>query len=197
MKDGQHATKKAIIATAIGLFGERGFHATSVRDIVSATGITQGAFYHHFESKEEVLLDIHRAFIETYSDLILGILETQQDPVSTLRSLIVELLVFVERFQMEVAIFFEERQFLDERAFSEVKRRLEQTNQGMLRLVSEGMRSGRLRRVGNPTIVLNAFLGMCTWAYQWYRPSGLTSREIGNVFADIILTGLDAGARGG
>ena len=48
------------IETAMKLFAEKGYHATSIQDLVEAWGISKGAFYHHFASKEELLLEVLR-----------------------------------------------------------------------------------------------------------------------------------------
>jgi AcrR family transcriptional regulator len=46
------------IETAMKLFAEKGYHSTSIQDIVDAWGISKGAFYHHFSSKEDLMLAI-------------------------------------------------------------------------------------------------------------------------------------------
>lgn len=48
-------TERKILNTALALMGERGFDKVSIRDICAAAGITTGAFYHHFPSKEALL----------------------------------------------------------------------------------------------------------------------------------------------
>src|SRR3569832_771141 len=60
-----------IIACAAALFFEKGYEATTIADILERTGLSKGAFYHHFESKEE-LLD---AFTEQATDTALGAVE--------------------------------------------------------------------------------------------------------------------------
>ncbi|NNU83828.1 TetR/AcrR family transcriptional regulator [Geobacillus sp. BMUD] len=52
------------IETAMKLFAEKGYHATSIQDLVEAWGISKGAFYHHFASKEELLLAVLRHYSE-------------------------------------------------------------------------------------------------------------------------------------
>ena len=52
------ATREEIIATAKRLFSEHGYHATGLSDIQAATGLTKGAFYHHFSSKEDLALAV-------------------------------------------------------------------------------------------------------------------------------------------
>jgi AcrR family transcriptional regulator len=45
--------RERLIAAALGLFAERGFHETSVDDLVAAAHTSKSAFYHYFESKED------------------------------------------------------------------------------------------------------------------------------------------------
>lgn len=47
--------KNDIIDVADRLFSQRGYDATSTNDIIESAGITRGALYHHFSSKEEIL----------------------------------------------------------------------------------------------------------------------------------------------
>ncbi|WP_199426873.1 TetR/AcrR family transcriptional regulator [Thermaerobacillus caldiproteolyticus] len=52
------------IETAMKLFAEKGYHSTSIQDIVEAWGISKGAFYHHFSSKEDLMLSIVKHHFE-------------------------------------------------------------------------------------------------------------------------------------
>lgn len=56
--------KVRFIETAMKLFAEKGYHATSIQDIVEAWGISKGAFYHHFSSKEDLMLSIVKHHFE-------------------------------------------------------------------------------------------------------------------------------------
>ena len=46
--------KKEIIQAAATVFGENGFYSTTMDDLVKASGMSKGAIYHYFKSKEEV-----------------------------------------------------------------------------------------------------------------------------------------------
>jgi TetR/AcrR family transcriptional repressor of nem operon len=50
----QQATQKKIIATAERLILRRGYDGTSLNDVVSAAGVSKGAFFHYFPSKQAV-----------------------------------------------------------------------------------------------------------------------------------------------
>ena len=48
-------TREMICAAARQLFAENGYDSTTMQDIVGASGMSKGAIYHHFSSKQEVL----------------------------------------------------------------------------------------------------------------------------------------------
>jgi AcrR family transcriptional regulator len=52
---GSEETRRQIIATALRLFRERGFEATTIREIASAAGLSLGAAYYYFKSKEAIV----------------------------------------------------------------------------------------------------------------------------------------------
>ncbi len=54
-QDQARETERKILQAALGLMRERDFDKVSVRDICKQAGITTGAFYHHFPSKESLL----------------------------------------------------------------------------------------------------------------------------------------------
>jgi AcrR family transcriptional regulator len=55
---GEKNTKEKILDVAIDLFSKNGYERTSVREIASAIGLTEGAFYKHYDNKEAVLDDV-------------------------------------------------------------------------------------------------------------------------------------------
>ena len=51
-------TKQHIVHEAFKLFYENGFKATSINDVMKATKMTKGAFYHHYKNKEQLALEV-------------------------------------------------------------------------------------------------------------------------------------------
>ncbi|MEO9476789.1 MAG: TetR/AcrR family transcriptional regulator [Cyclobacteriaceae bacterium] len=51
-------TKQHIVHEAFKLFYENGFKSTSINDVMKATKMTKGAFYHHYESKQQLGLEV-------------------------------------------------------------------------------------------------------------------------------------------
>lgn len=65
MADRGQETKGRILDTAQTLVLEKGFSATSIDDILKATGVTKGAFFHHFRSKADLARNLVQRFAET------------------------------------------------------------------------------------------------------------------------------------
>jgi AcrR family transcriptional regulator len=79
--------KTTLIHAAIKLFGMRDYHTTSVQDIVNLAGVSKGAFYQHFHSKDELLLSIFNHYFER---LRTELQEAQSDRLSTPRELLIK-----------------------------------------------------------------------------------------------------------
>ena len=56
--DPDQKTKQIILETAIRLFSEKGLENVNVEDVVKEIGVTRGAFYHYFKSREQLIADV-------------------------------------------------------------------------------------------------------------------------------------------
>ncbi|UZN23593.1 TetR family transcriptional regulator [bacterium 3DAC] len=61
-KEGKETTKEKIVKVAMKLFAEKGYSDTSVNTIVREAGVSKGAFFHYWKSKEDLL----REMLDTY-----------------------------------------------------------------------------------------------------------------------------------
>ena len=52
------ATRDRLLAAAIQVFGDKGYHGAGVEDIVQASATSKGAFYHYFPSKQAIFLTL-------------------------------------------------------------------------------------------------------------------------------------------
>ena len=70
MQQRSEETRSKIIESAIKLFSTRGFNAASVDDICVEAGISKGAFYHHFKSKQALFLALLDGWLQTIDNAI-------------------------------------------------------------------------------------------------------------------------------
>lgn len=69
MDDRKEKTRMSILDAAKKAFSSKGYHETSVSDIVSAVGVSQGSFYNYFSNKKEIF----KTILEEYGDALCGV----------------------------------------------------------------------------------------------------------------------------
>src|SRR5947208_14963208 len=77
-----------LLELAAELFAERGVRATTVRDIADAAGILSGSLYHHFSSKEGMVDEILRGFLDDLFGRYREIVAAGLDSRATLEALV-------------------------------------------------------------------------------------------------------------
>jgi AcrR family transcriptional regulator len=75
MQQRSEETRSRILEAAIKLFSRHGYNKASVDDICTEAGISKGAFYHHFESKQKLFLALLDGWLQSIDDAI----ETSKD----------------------------------------------------------------------------------------------------------------------
>ena len=81
------ATRAALVAAARELFSERGFAGAAREEIVERAGVTRGALYHHFASKEDLFRAVYEEIEEELSATVAtAALAAGADPMAQLRA---------------------------------------------------------------------------------------------------------------
>ncbi|OLZ09072.1 TetR/AcrR family transcriptional regulator [Sulfobacillus thermosulfidooxidans] len=180
-----------LIEAATHLFAERGYDATSVAEIVESAGVTKGALYHYFQSKEDLLEAIHRKFISAEIADAEEIMSRGQDPVTTLKAMITALIRSIAQYQREVTIFFREMHRLPPKAFDDIKKSRDYYASLMQSVIERGQNLGVFRTEQSPRLVTLSLFGTCNWIYTWYNPQGpLSPDEIAEQVSLLILHGI-------
>jgi AcrR family transcriptional regulator len=78
-------TRAALMAAGRALFTERGFAGAGREEIVERAGLTRGALYHHFASKEELFAAVYEAVESDLCDAVVAAAAGSSDPVEGLR----------------------------------------------------------------------------------------------------------------
>ena len=63
MQDRSKETRSHILETATHLFSKTGYDATGVAEICQAAGVSKGAFYHHFPTKQAVFMQLLNTYL--------------------------------------------------------------------------------------------------------------------------------------
>jgi AcrR family transcriptional regulator len=188
-------TRQALLDAALALFEVNGFNGTGVNEIVQSAGVTKGAFYHHFSSKDELLQMFHDRFLDELLDQADRALAQSDSPEEQLRQLIHANVKNSEEYRSEITVFFNEYRRLSEASFGQIKKRRDAYQQIVADVIGRGIEAGQFRPLPSTQVMAFGVIGMCTWTYRWFDPEGPMDLDtIAAMYAETLLTGLRAGS---
>src|ERR1700726_2703490 len=100
-----NSRRNELLELAATLFAERGLRATTVRDIADAAGILSGSLYHHFDSKESMVDEILREFLDDLFGRYRLIAAKNLGPRLTLEAIVVTSFEAIRQRHDAVAIY--------------------------------------------------------------------------------------------
>ncbi len=179
-----------IVQAAAQIFRRKGYHAASMQDIADAVGLQKASLYHHFASKQDILLEILNQALDLLIADMEAIVASDQQPVSKLRQAMGSYIDRVTHQADLAAVLHMEHRSLDARKRARHIAHRDRYDALWRTLVRQGVEAGVFRQV-DETIVTFALLGVQNWMITWYRPDGrLKPHEIADLFADLLLNGL-------
>ncbi|WP_226579058.1 TetR/AcrR family transcriptional regulator [Halobacillus litoralis] len=180
--------RETIIQTSLELFDRHGFHGVTVNQIVQASNTSKGGFYHHFQSKEELLFVIHDTFITYVLKEAQAAHVIHTSPVPKVQAIIQSFVQVFDLYKPHISVFYQESIYLKPEYEEKIKRKRDEFKRMIFEVIEEGQNVGCFRRELPLEITGMAILGMVNWIYKWYRRDGAyTIDQIAEVFTDLIL----------
>lgn len=190
---GQPATRRdELLELAATMFAERGLRATTVRDIADSAGILSGSLYHHFSSKEEMVDEVLRGFLDWLFERYEQIVAEEPNPLERLKGLFMASFEAIEHRHAQVVIYQDEaKRLAGQERFSYVEKRNQEQRKMWLELLNQGIEDGYFRPDIDIDLVYR-FIRDTTWvSVRWYQPGGpLTAEEVGRQYLAIVLGGI-------
>jgi AcrR family transcriptional regulator len=183
-----------LLELAATMFAERGLRATTVRDIADAAGILSGSLYHHFASKEEMVDEVLRGFLDWLFDRYQHIVDTQPNPLERFKGLFMASFDAIEDRHAQVVIYQDEAKRLSlQPRFSYVDDLNRKQRQMWVEVLQQGIKEGYFRPDLDVDLVYR-FIRDTTWvSVRWYQPGGpLTAKQVGRQYLSIVLGGIEA-----
>lgn len=182
--------KDVVLGVAERLFAERGYHATSVRDIAELLSIKGGSLYSHIESKDDLLWEIVTAAADRFFGAIDPIIRSDLLTVEKLRRTISAHVGVVTSNLNAAAIYSNEWRYLSDRRRQQFAGRRNEYERIVRGLVHDCIREGTFADLDEKFATL-LILSSINWIYQWYRPDGpMTPEEIARKLMDMLFNGL-------
>jgi AcrR family transcriptional regulator len=185
-----------VLEAAARLFREKGFAATTVREIAKAAGMLPGSLHYRYASKEAILLAVVERAILRATDAVREAIATSRDPVERVRlALRAHLRLLLSGDDAIYVLLYDWRSITGEAraAIVRLRDRYEALWDGLL---YEAAGAGRLRpRVDLKLVRLLGF-GAINWVAQWFRQDGeRTPEEIADAFWAFVAFGVLADER--
>lgn len=182
-----------IVAAAIALFQEKGYHATSMQDIANAVGLQKGSLYHYITGKQDLLAMIYQGVISQYNNRLSEIRQLPLPAGQRIEMAIRQHIRIIAEHLGMLTIFLRESYALSPGQRALVQAEISRYNQMFEELYAEGVQSGEVRDL-DPKLVTRTVLGACNWLYRWYRPDGKRSiDELADFMVDVLLNGIRVG----
>lgn len=162
-------TKQAIMEKAYGLFAEKGFKEVTMKDICERTGLSRGGLYRHYESTEQIFLEIVNAFSDQQKNEVFTKIERHISAAVILEELLSR--YASEMMDCENSLSLAICEFYSNPAISKednsVKKQYEISKSTWVQLINYGISRKEFNRV-NPEAVFNVIV----FAYQGVRMYG-------------------------
>ena len=186
--------RAALVALAAELFAERGYRATTVREIAESAGVLSGSLYHHFDSKESIIDELLSSYLDELLAQYRAIVSEGGTSIEVLGRLVQAAFSSFDRHRAAITVFQNERQYLlNFPRFSYLAKTELAFSRLWGKVIREGIAGGELRADLDAKIV-QRFMRDAIWvSVRWYRPSGrLTSGQLGEQYLSMLLDGMRA-----
>jgi AcrR family transcriptional regulator len=181
-----------LLDLAATMFAERGLRATTVRDIADSAGILSGSLYHHFKSKEQMVEEVLRDFLDWLFTRYQEIVGREADPLERVKGLFMTSFEAIENRHAQVVIYQDEAKRLSGLPqFEFVEARNREQRRMWVDVLKQGMKEGCFRPDIDVDLVYR-FIRDTTWvSVRWYQPGGpLTAEQVGRQYLAIVLGGI-------
>ena len=184
------SVRDKILAAAVRLFAEYGYHAATMRDIAQIAGIQAASIYYHYPSKQALLIEIMETHMRKLNANLERIISKPHKVQQRLYEAISNHILLHTTYKSEFFIIDTEIRALEGKNRGKIlalRDHYEDLIQGLLR---EGVEQGVLYKT-DVKISSYAIIAMCTEVAQWFRPAGrLNVQQVIEIYFQMITKGL-------
>lgn len=178
---------RRLLLAAVEAFAERGYHATTTRDIAGRAGMSPAALYIHYKTKEELLHRISRIGHEKALDILRTASRGEGNATERLADAVSSFVRWHARGRTTARVVQYELDSLGPEARAEILGLRRQVDAEVRGIIEEGVRSGDFDVTDVPGTTL-AVLSLCIDVARWFNVDGpRTPEQVGELYADLVL----------
>ena len=184
------SVRDKVLAAAVQLFAEYGYHAATMRDIARIAGIQAASIYYHYASKQALLVEVMETHMRQLNANLEHIVSKQDTVQQRLYEAISNHIHLHTTYKSEFFIIDTEIRALKGENRGEVLALRDQYEDLFQKLLREGMEQGVLCQT-DVKVSSYAIIAMCTEVAQWFRPSGrLSVQQVIEIYNQMVTEGL-------
>lgn len=167
--------RRQVIAAAIQRFGRQGYHATTIRDIARAAGVSVGLIYQYFGDKEDVLFLAVLDVLESYRDRIPRAAASVTNPLARFRAAVLEYCRVIDANVDATVLAYRETKSLRRSRRNLIKKKELETNELIAGYVNDCIRAGVFAEVDVELFVYQIVMLAHAWALKsWHFASRMS-----------------------
>ena len=183
--------KDQIYEVAERLFSERGYHATTMREIARELGVEGGSLYSHISGKQDLLYAIVLRGSEQFLQAARDVLAMAGSAHVRLRELMRRHLAIMAESTPRAIVYFHEWHHLEPEFQATIRARRDEYESYVRQIVRAGVADGEFAPRDERLVGLHV-LSLLNWTYQWYTPGGTWNAEqLADLFFDLLARGLE------
>ncbi|MCP3921879.1 MAG: TetR/AcrR family transcriptional regulator [Desulfobacterales bacterium] len=182
--------KHIILKEAASLFREKGFMASTLRELAKRSGVQGGSIYHHFSSKQEILYQIMDYTMTSLIYKLDAEIKDIKDPLKKLRKAIKFHIEYHVTDTDETFVTDTEIRSLDNENLEKIQEKRSVYEGKFIKILNNG-NSAKTMAISNTKIAAMAILQMCTGVSYWYKKdSHLKIDDITEQYVNFICWGV-------
>jgi len=165
------------LRVAAELFAARGYGGTTTRELASAMGVTNGTFYHHFESKEALLRLVCLQALRTLEARVQAAVERADEPLQKLEVLVqVHIAAITADRHAHVTMLTDTRSLQGDQRHEIIEAR-DRYERRVREVIGLGQRRGVLRDDIETATTARLLLNLLNWTIVWFSEQGAVPEE--------------------
>jgi AcrR family transcriptional regulator len=173
------------------LFAEKGFRATTVREIADAAGILSGSLYHHFDSKESIGDEILQGFLNDVLADYRAAVDTDGDPRAVLETIVHTSTSTLARHRAALAMLQNDwTYFSGQPRFGYLRQALREIEQIWITQLEKGQASGVFRTDLDPKLTYRLLRDILWIPVHWQPGYHWSTGQIVDTFLAILFGGI-------
>lgn len=167
---GPGGSRDEMLERAARLFAEKGYDASSMRDLAEEVAVRPSSLYHHFPGKDRILFEICYGFQQDFNLEVVPELRADRPPEEAIRGAIRAHILFSNRRWPQVLVNMRERRSLPADQQTAINALRRQYRDAITSVIERGCAQGAFA-VPDPKLAAMAILDMVNGIAHWFRPA--------------------------